>query len=164
MGRIKNRFPLSALYFSREPWRREERAEREIRKFDSNHLLALIYNHSTGGSGGRHPQEPARSQADLHREKGRGCELGFAHYWEPWLINLQISLNSFWLIVCPKLGSWSGTWYHSVYLTIASRWRGSQNILHRPLRPFRKILRPAKDRPQSHPTRRVARFSKQRVT
>ena len=23
--------------------------EREIRKFDSNHLLALIYNHSSGG-------------------------------------------------------------------------------------------------------------------
>ena len=26
-----------------------ERTEREIRKFDSNHLLVLIYNHSSGG-------------------------------------------------------------------------------------------------------------------
>ena len=64
MGRIKNRFPLSALYFTvsdadvrRLSGQRErERTEREIRKFDSNHLLVLIYNHS---SGSRHPQEPA---------------------------------------------------------------------------------------------------------
>ena len=55
MGRIKNRFPLSALYFTvsdvrpSSVWRAKERTEREIRKFDSNHLLVLIYNHSSGG-------------------------------------------------------------------------------------------------------------------